>query len=45
MKIIEHQGKRYPVVGESETHYIVTEPWEEEQGKSWDIPKNEAKEI
>lgn len=43
--VIEFQGKRYPVVGQTETHYKCTEPWEEEFGESFLIPKNCSKVI
>lgn len=44
-KIIEFEGKRYPVVGQSETHYLCTEPWEEELGDAFYIPKDKSKVI
>lgn len=43
--VIEHKGKRYPVVGESVHYYICTDPWEEEFGDTFVIPKNESKII
>lgn len=43
--VIECKGKRYPVVGENDTHYICTEPWEEEIGDSFSIPKKDSKVI
>ncbi|MFJ5771423.1 hypothetical protein [Psychrobacillus sp. NPDC093180] len=43
--VIEYKGKRYPVVGENDTHYICTKPWEEDFGFSFSIPKKESKII
>jgi hypothetical protein len=43
--IIEYQGKRYPVIGEGDTYYICTEPWQEVEGESFYVPKNGSKII
>ena len=43
--VIEYQGKRYPVVGEGDAYYICTEPFEEEFGESFLIPKQGSKII
>lgn len=45
LRVIEHKGNRYPVVGESKTSYYVTQPYEEMDGDAWWVPKSEAKLI
>ena len=39
VKVIEFKGKRWAVVGESETEFLVTEPWEEDFGEATRVPK------
>lgn len=41
--VIEYQGKRYPVVGEGDTYFICTLPWEEEFGETFLVPKHGSK--
>ncbi len=43
--VIEFNGKRFSVVGESKTDYIVTKPFQEERGETIIIPKKEVKII
>lgn len=45
MKVIEYKEKRYVVVGENETEYLATEPWEEDTGELIRAPKSESKII
>lgn len=40
--IVEYEGKRWSVIGGTDTHYIATEPYEEMDGDTIKIPKNEA---
>ncbi len=40
--VIEYQGKRYPVIGESDSYYICTEVWEEEFGEPFKISKKDS---
>lgn len=40
--VIEYQGKRWAVVGESDTEFLVTEPWEEDCGEATRVPKTAA---
>lgn len=43
--VIEFQGKRYSVVGQTDTHYICTETWQEDSGESFLVSKDNSKVI
>lgn len=43
--VIEYKGKKYSVVGEGDTYYICTYPWDEVEGETFHIPKSEANEL
>lgn len=43
--VIEYKGERYSVIGESDTNYFATKPWDEEEGEAFHIPKSESKII
>lgn len=45
IKVIEYQGKRYSVIGEGDTYYYCTEPWDEDEGEAFYVPKHGSKVI